>query len=880
MRNLTAAIQTIIAKNLGNEPVNILEVQWGSSDGPWTSYADKDIVDYEFKIDGKILSISKLESIIKLDHQGQSQGLVVLLSDTGGDLKEIFNNVDIHGKRCILYQWFEGIPLSERFQLYEGEIISPIKWSEGDRTLKFDVITKLSDVEVGFSPEEGLFWYLPESVIGNPWPLIFGSVQNVPCTVLSEIPETQITDVLGAEDPTIESRLSELNIKAENALAVWYFYIMAAGVCGGRATDSLWNSPEQAQFWSSEYQKWLGYQNQYESAADQAIGQYYAMLVEKESLLETLADQKTNVPTTITVSNGSAFPQNVLLDFEIGDLNVSGSFNGNILTLSSVTNPDYVSYDGEPFGFTFVQAGTVLRLLSVAPIIYIVSLIEAQVLNVQAYRTVENGKILVTVPSSYYEVITETMGPYNVTYIKMQKPLSSYESTFENKLYATVTTSVGPNTVDIIEWLITTYTNLSIDTTSFNLAQGYVDNYPSHFALLERKNILTTIEEVAFQARCAIWLSNGTFYIKYLPRDETPVVTLTEEDIDTGTLVVSTVSSEELVTKLIVEWTDNYALDKYSFVLRNNGARYGIKERTLDFYIYNIGELVAKSATFWLIRLSNVWKEISFSTYIDNLLVETFDLIELDFTETYIASGAVSCDVLQAIYNLETQTLDIVARVPIRCGEMEEYPFYKPQNISVNLLFPTDEEINQGFAGSGGIGETVEGGLELESNFKNSGSYNVSTARDLRGPTYTREFSKAEEKPTDVDDVKPEPNFSQTDVYTSTEPEYDYRYPAYPIDAVPSPDEDTPDVESSCFPGKVTWGSDDTYLVDVYKFGLAADPENLEVKQLDIAANIDIPVNTWVLVAYNSWEEIENIGEEDEKIVVKFEYTMQVPVWL
>lgn len=884
MRVLSTAVQNKIAEKLGTEPINIVEIQWGGSTGAWTKYADKTIEGNEFEIAGKILSLSRLESVIKLDNQGQSQGLSIILSDSDGSLKTIFDNTDIHGKRCILYQWFEGLPLSERFQIYEGEIVSPIEWSEGDRTLSFEVISKLADVEIGFSPEEGYFPYLPDEIRGEAWPLVFGTCQNVPCTLLSEIPSTQVTGTLGYADPTIDERQQELSANAEWAKGVWFFYTLCAGACANRALQAQWEADhaeteEEENFWLGEVNRWEGYQEQYENASTQAIVQYNRMVAEKLDLQNTQADQESYEQSELTLVDGSAYPQGMVLEFELGDLNIQGFVQGNTLYVTGIENSKYTGYTGEPFGFTFIQSGGLLRLVSVAPVIYIVSIVEADVLSVQAYKTTETKKILTTIPSAYYSVVTETMGPYDVTYIKLDKPLSSYDETYEDDLYATVTTNVGPNTVEILEWLITTYTDHDIDTTSFNNVKSYVENYPSHFALLERKNILTALEEIAFQARCAIWLNNGTFYIKYLPKDYTAVATLDEADVDAGSLTIYTTTTEELVTKLTAKWVDDYSVEKpYSFVLRNNGKQYGIREREIDFYIYTIGSLVAKSATFWLIRLSNIWKHVKFDTYMDRLIIETNDLIALDFSTPYIATESVNCDVLQAAYDLEKQTISIDARVPVRCGEMTEYPFYRPQSISVDLLFPTDEEINSGYDGSGGIGEDVEGGLELESNYGSAGGYSRSSRRASVGRTQAkRDQNEAEERPTDVDDIKPSPQFSTTKIDDSVIPVYDYLYEDYEIDEVEPPEEEQPPLGTNVYPGVVVGKlSDDIYQMTVYKEGLSNPGTTTEVKQLQIETDETIPTGAWTLVEHNRWTETD----EEGAVTYHSEWVMQIPVWL
>ena len=189
-----------LANRYGNESVCILEVQW-TTDGQWHQYADKDIP--EHNIEGKIFQIGQLETVVKCDGAGSSQFIQITLSDTNGQLKSILDNNDIHSKIARIYQWIEGVPLDDKFLLLEGQISTPIKWVEGLRTLSFELRTQMADKEIGFSPEEGVFPYLPEELIGKPWPLAFGVVENLKAQGLKETQTCETTNPVYLPDPTV-----------------------------------------------------------------------------------------------------------------------------------------------------------------------------------------------------------------------------------------------------------------------------------------------------------------------------------------------------------------------------------------------------------------------------------------------------------------------------------------------------------------------------------------------------------------------------------------------------------------------------------------------------------------------------------------------------
>jgi len=697
MKTVSAAIQTILDQNLGTEPANIIEVQW-VEDGSWYLYGDKDTDG----VDGVILNIGTLESVVKLDSQGQTQSISVVLSDTTGDLKEIFNSNDFHGRPVKVSQWFEGIGVNERFLLYEGEVTSPIEWDEGERTLSINVITKLSDKEVGFSPEEGNFPYLPDELIGKTWPLCFGTVQNVPAVSLQNIPVTQIAEDVGIVDPSIAEQLNALAGQRIDLMVAFNYYILV--LLQLAYNRDFGDTDAQRQAAASLYESVQGF-------ISQIIQQITSLDAEVESLEAVLEDQESRQNNTIEILNGDTFPSGSIR-LRLKDAELTGSLSGNTFTITNRKLFNYAAYvrAQSPFGFTHIDAGSKVTLELDQPIRYICNILPSTVHMVSAYKRTENDDILTVVPTKYYTVKQQNIGSYTVTYIELSRPLSSYDEAFQDEVYITQTSTVGPNVVDIIEWVIETYTDLAFDATSFAAVKTLIDNYPAHFALLERKNIFTFLEDLAFQSRCAIWISLNVFYIKYLSLEVDSVSTFTEDDVDAGSMKVYTSVAEELVTKLTATWTDDYAdSEKHTLILRHNIKRYGTLERTIDFYIYNQQELVLKSATFWLIRFANVWKNIRIQTYLHKLAIETFDTIEFNFGQNFIANGVTKALVTGVTYDTDEKLLTLDAWVPIRFGEMSQYVYAWPSDIAITNLYPTFLDISVGYAGGDGPGSETEG---------------------------------------------------------------------------------------------------------------------------------------------------------------------------
>jgi hypothetical protein len=276
--------------------------------------------------------------------------------------------------------------------------------------------------------------------------------------------------------------------------------------------------------------------------------------------------------------------------------------------------------------------------------------------------------------------------------------------------------------VDILKYLIETYTNLEWDPTSFASVRSDLIPFPANFPILDRKNTIQVLQEIAFQARCAIWINNGVFYLKYLPKLPSADDTITVSDVDAEKgIVVDLTATEDIVTKMVVRWKTSWApesdrpkdTNEKTIILRHNVSKYGTQEQEYDFYIYNQPDIIYKCATFWLIRKSNTWKRIAFKAFLDKLNLETFDTVTLDFAQPYVATGSVMATVEKASYNSADNLVEFECLVPVRSGELTQYHFYWPSALPQTDMWPPQSEREDGSAGGNGIGSGAAGNLPV-----------------------------------------------------------------------------------------------------------------------------------------------------------------------
>jgi hypothetical protein len=851
MRTLSAAAVDAIAKKQGGEPLNIVQINW--TQGHIGFYADRTIT--EFNIEGKILQLGQIENVVNVSKNTNSQSVALLLDDDDLRLKAIYNVVDIHKRPVKIWQWFSGLHFTDRFLIFEGEISSPIVWKESDRTLSFDVVSKIEDKEIGYSPEEGAFDLIPDDMLGKAWPLPFGTVIRVPSLRMDNIPAGATLDSNLIEDFSIHKQQSELNLK-----------ILELG-----ALASLAFNTALLMYYNSHIDGNGGFNlervdQQYESLGDQYTEQGNQFLAEQWQAQQDLANLGSELArqgkfkkNSLRVNGGECFPQGQTMSADIGGAKHTGVMAGNNFQISSAEHPGAPKDTHEPgqqfttvplqgtiavggsqtviqkADFFWIPAGKVLKLISDAPIRYILAMLPVSVLNVWAKKNYGDTRIMSQVPTNFYSVSTASFGSVVATMITFSRPLSHQEEGWDDEIFVDMVSPIGPNTVDILTWLITTYTSLGIDAASFAQVRATLAGFPSNFCLFDRKNIVQVLQEIAYQARCAIWLKNDVFYLRFLPTQPTFVDTITLDDVLLDSLSIEHTSTEELTTKLVASFKTSYDEEKpFKFILRNNVPKYGTHQKETDWYSYTDTNAVDIAATFWLIRESNTWKVVKFKTPIHKMRLETFDPVRLAFQKNWALNGNV-IGIIQAC-QLDTDTLTCTFEVwiPVRIGEMHQFNFAFPPDSTV-LVYPQDLLL----AGSGGPGEQTSGDIAPTNNQCNRRVIFEKSPKRQRAH-FGNEFPGLSIYKTGGGTAIVQPSVGATD--NTARPSSDYQYRQYSTNASSLGDAAKPGV----VPGKIVSGDGPSYKIDMYPKGLDGATQQISAKIVD--KKVKPQPGDWVLV--------------------------------
>lgn len=936
MRNIPFTALTKIQQRIGTEPLIIIGVKWTST-GHETLYADKYIGSFgNFVVGGvgiggtpgKILDISGIDDVTTVSGTGSNGNITIKLDDTDGSIKKIIDINDVHKQPVTVYQGFSGFAFDEtpKFPIYEGEINTPLIWSEADRTFTFDVVTKIEDREVGFAAEEGQFSNLPPQFVGKVWPLAFGQVRKYPAMTFQVVPigiTVENLEIIDRVTQQISDTLTAGALKGLNDLLEFTFVLQAQADGEGNfdEEDILRQQTIDIQEQMNQIRANI------KEATDKLVAQKKQLDVDIINATAQLTGkilkvkEITNTGHVTLLNKGKYFPIGMQLYYRIGEYVALGQmnelgiinfqlkrppppklfayFDADGTVKSEFLVPQYTSsdmyvnsknklvpiFDGAPtigshgeqipagFGLEqtvkpnqvkIIPAGTNVTIISDIDIEYVVNIIPTNVLRVWAYKSVSNVRLLMPVPTEYWRQSTKAYGDMVVPTVVLKRPLSGYAfENWEDQIYVDQDSSVGPNIIAIFAWIIGQYTTHKIDETSFNEAARLCGAYPCNFVLEKRGNVLAVLAEMAYQARCAIWLKNGVFFVRYLPQERDADDTITEDDVEVGTMSVSCTTTEDIVTKIRASYKIDYSRDDTDLIIvRNFIEKYGLIVEEDDFYIYTDAGLVRKSATFWIIRKSNTWKKISFKTMAHKLRLETFDTVLLNFHEKYVSAAPVKALVESANYDSADNTINFTCWVPIRLGTMSKYGLAWPATASETDFFP---EVLQQFDApqkpaffdrqiAGAFPLIVGGGTTYKVVNPDGTIWDtLNPPSNPNGPLDTiPEWMRAsgDPSPSDIGDSTPgifDPN--PENINPSDSPNGDS-----PIDAISTTNKSVtkpPDPLGASYPAKVIAKEEKgTYHMLVYKKGLGGKAsETKGVVQLEIAVDGEIPKDTWAIVS-------------------------------
>lgn len=766
MRQLSQSVRSSLDSKLGINTTVIVGVEW--VEGSEVYYSSTDYPG----ANKSVISITDLETTVKLEGSSATQSVTVTLSDTDGKLTEILNTVDVHKRPAKLYLTFDQIPVDQSVVMIDGEINSEIEWDDAARTLTFTILSKIEGRQFGFSAEDGLFHKVDPNTRTTPWPFRFGDTCAYPAVriqngvsgvlkvgqgVLDPTLDAKICQARQIQCPLVKSRLSdpvpedqrpgnsvsEKVDAATKALAEWKarvaedpfaFNVSQLTVFGTQPESPLNANGESAA--TGEYDP------------DDDVPLVRDTRCERErfkklcQLLRDRANQLVYVQDTLQIENGNDFPQGQLVTIRVDDVQYTGWFSGETFTIETTNRLDrpeevdctqagpltkgyrptnesepstleecenptnkfqlrviggageaWRALDEHPDSrFKWLPSGTKVYLEQRSKEVHVVSLVPGTVEGVYAYRKFGDVSVLTELPTDYYEVVVTDYGDLEAVEVHLSRPLSSYpDENWEGTIYVVFDSDIGPNPVDVMEWIIDRYTDFTIDTASFASVKSKLTKYPCNYYYARKESVLSTLSRIAYEARCAIIVTDNIVKLVYLPDEPTSIRTLNTSNVVSGSFSFKHTRTEELVTSQTVRWQNWGAPIRRddevvkSLTVENNVEKYGFFGAETTYETINIDELALKTATFWSIRDSNTYRIVNLKAGLENLDLELFDCVTLDlpnFPNVKTIVTSMSIDPESGVVDLELWT-------PVLSGTTEAYFFAWPASQPVEP-YPSD----------------------------------------------------------------------------------------------------------------------------------------------------------------------------------------------
>lgn len=674
----TINMDTALAKQFANEPLFVLMIEWGENVGT-KYYSEKTISP---NILGKILRIDDLSITRQEDNYGAIGQFNVELDDCDKHFWTIMNLQNIEGKKVTVYQAFDSMDQADWLTLFTGNVVGPINWSEGQHVISFSVfsnyggdnlfgmvIPDFTDITTPANLPNSVDIQDPSS-IGKFVPIVFGNCICTPAVRVASGMESTTLGLLHFDDALYNEDLSSYisqTVLVEDGYKFPQFKEMIANIGGVRCRGEF--GPEgSSTFFISEHNVPTDLANAatYRDTGDPDYYNYTVcwidtteILVEKwvlffdphSGFIANYCTAQDGQKCTFALPFSRQYP-----DYTNG--NPPGPFlmllNG-VTALQSATKYSYKwpALIGQNFYEVWdIPPGSEFSVE--AADVYIANYIAStNIKGVYAYRNVKkvllnpitgdyedkgSKRTLCPVPSSYYtKNLTYAFNGVTMSAIVFNRPLKTYpDQGWEDEIFIVQSSPQGPNTSDEIKWLIQTWTpSITVDATSFNAVKTLLAKYPSNFPLLTQGKTLDICRQIAWQARCALTIYNNVAYLTYLSVAPTSIQDIQTPDIQYKSIDITYTDSERMYTSITGKYRFNFTAPELKAYYKNNVDKYGLKEVTWDFFIYNNGSYVSKSLKFWGRYYSESWKKMKLNSFLNALKLDLFDCTQFTFPTDY-----------------------------------------------------------------------------------------------------------------------------------------------------------------------------------------------------------------------------------------------------
>lgn len=736
----------------------IVSVLWGF-DLQW--YSSKNISINGIDVQARVIEVGQMSNQKRADNRSTTGDMSVTLDDSDGRLKFYIDNTVAEKTEAQIWLWFDGTGFDDRMLLLSGHMKEP-QWEDQGRKVSFTIETVIEKQEFGFAPTRDDFKDLSDDAVGIAWPAAFGTVKHLPTihakkpiqatltvdirlsgqgyyrqgNILREDTQPKIqsyinsaytADVIYIDRPEIFPQNKPIVLSINNV----YFL-------GQFAPDGSFKV-EQA-----NYPK---YQNLKVTASQPNIGTTGITTSGKYNVNVDVGDSKISLANCFCYFEGGGFSYceeqiGTICYFSYPFIGKDGrSFTPNLIQFvysiaeNGMTHAKELERLFHTFNFaqsqvtvplaayhellsSASQASNALWRIETGATVFLYDPDEINIYVASAIRmssitsvygkkliktyTGKQRRIFTTIPAEYYQIQLTSNIPINDEFVSgLIVPVRLSEligQEWDDDIYVSGTSTQGPNSVEIIRYILEQFTDLDLDA-SFDNVSSDVAPYPCNFAYFDRKNALQFAQEIAWQSRCVLVVDAERVSIRYLGQAPNPIMIFNTSNVAEDSVKLSWTSVDEIVTRFDATWTDTYKdspsvqnlntseVNRLSRVLkalvpdtykertatklyqyRENIDVFGLMQEQANIFIYNDEPSVKKTVDFWGHRKANSWQKVVFRALnLDALILQPFDGIAINLNQSPILLNVIGT-VERIEYSHQNRMVEIEAWLPILAG--------------------------------------------------------------------------------------------------------------------------------------------------------------------------------------------------------------------
>jgi len=642
---MTPETKTIINSRLGIRPTVLVEIKY--SNGPTYWYSANDFPNCQ----KRIISFNSLDVESEEGSIGSFGSAEIVLSDYDGALKNLFNTTVIEGSICNIYYWFETLPVDDLTLVFSGKIVSPVTWSEQDRTLALKIASRIRDKKVTVKSNEFTEYGI------TPPPIAFGNVVGIPASnALADVDAVTMTKIQSVRDGNLTVNSPNVTIKNWEGLLAANSGdpTMSISIDGchfrGTLNEGVFTFTS---FNNAIYMSGLGSRTTSSSDFLNPSAIFPNTINPKVVGLEAhiyfvtkcwVAENEYGKYVKVSPNTTGA----VLKHYFVNQLATVSSLGQNSIVLSTpMINPfnegvladnGQVTFYGKPNLFKSdpmnkpsswtIGAGSRVSLIKEQD--YIANAIEStEVCNV--FGETNEGLI----PIKDYTI--KSLSPSTV--ITVPVPLTVLSKQYvSDQIYVTLRTPKS-NVMDCLEYIITNYTDLEIDNTSFNLLKSseHTMNYPVGFALFNEPKAFDLIEQICRESLIGINVKGNTaYFFNVNDTDISASLSIDLDSVEYPTIEMETSDILEIVTRYNLDFVESYFPSEEPTELHkeNNVDLFTLEEVSESILIYNQKGCVQRYLDYMLNLHSNIWHEISFKCFLRSLGTMPYEKCSLNLPFT------------------------------------------------------------------------------------------------------------------------------------------------------------------------------------------------------------------------------------------------------